>query len=131
MERCGRPALDRAHDLLSGVLAALDRWLGDLGKRVVRVDRDVADREDLRMVGDGEVGSDHDPATASDLGAQECGERRGPRTPAAHTMVPACTWRPSESGVDPFDGDARRHVDAAVAQGPRCRVCLPVWGRKR
>ena len=126
-ERLVRPAEDAPPDDLRRVGPALHRALGDARGRLVRLprlDRGVADHEDLGMAGDRQVRLDDDPAGAVGLGPGRLGDRpreRAARTPAAQSDRPGrdgllgrrpgrSTRTPSSSMVD--DPGPRPDLDA-------------------
>ena len=71
-ERLRRPVEQPPPDRLRGMGAALHRALGDAGCRAIGLPRlhgGIADDEDLRVAGDGEVRLDEDAAGGRDLEA--------------------------------------------------------------
>ncbi len=118
-ERDGGLPVRQPVNLAGGVLAHLQGRLGELWQRLVLDERHVADREDIRMPGDPEVGAGADAATGGlrQAPAGDGGRGRHPRCP--HRDVAGqggAIGQQDPVGSDLGDGGVEPDVDTALDQ---------------
>ena len=119
----------RGRDLRGDMGSSLDRRLGDLGERVARRQRDVADREHVGVSGQREILGHRDAAAATQRDAEQAGDRaRGhARSPDDRAGGDAPTVLQHDgAGLDMVDTDPEFDVDVA------CRsVVCGLLGQRR
>jgi hypothetical protein len=118
-ERDGGLPAGQPADLAGGMLAHLQGRLGELRQRLVLDDCHVADREDVAMPGDPEVGAGADTAAGGlrQAPAGDGGRGRHPRRPHGDiTGQGGAVGQQDPVGRDLGDGGVEMDVDAALDQ---------------